>query len=69
MKAVKRNIKPKGRRFLVGSERNRAIVWYQLWQLRLENTSRDRTTPNNDFAAISCRRETSPTKHATYEYA
>ena len=33
-------------------------LWYQLWQKRLAKTSQDRTTLNNDFAAIPSRRST-----------
>jgi hypothetical protein len=42
-------------------------LWYQLGQLRLENTSLDHTTLNNDFAAISWKHSTSEGNTSTYE--
>jgi hypothetical protein len=43
------------------------FLWYQVWQLRLENTSVDRTTLKNDFAVISGEHSTSEGNTSTYE--
>jgi len=42
-------------------------LWYQLWQLRLEKTSPDRTTLNNGFCCNPFATLDFRTKHATYE--
>jgi hypothetical protein len=52
--------------FSVAPLRDR-MLWYQLWQKRLENTPQDRTTLNNDFAAIASQHTTSEQNTTTYE--